>query len=406
MSKLTKKYNPNLAHFIILIGLSIIIPSGFYFLEGLLISLLFFNWLFLWAKNKVIFKTNKTFFLLFGLFTVYLFGLITTSDLSEQLEATTKHISYVIIPLSLIGFKLTENQIQTIKKAFIWSTIFFVTVAVIYGFCSYFSTGKSTTYVNDSVQSKFMYYGLTRVFDSWHPTYVSFFCNLSLVFVHQVYYKSKVFQLSIITVIVLLTGVFLLNSFIGILTTTCLILFFLLSLVQSLRLKATITTLVVLFSILFYYINPFGLSKIEKLKQTEITITDLKPERNILNLRLAKWQTSLELFKAYPLLGVSAGGYKKVVVERYKQNGFDYAAQHQYAAHNFYIYTLASSGLIGLLFFLIALIFPFFKTNDASVFLIIFSLFCLTEDMLLRQQGVVAFTYFYVILQTKKIYDD
>ena len=41
MSKLIQKYNPNLAHFIILIGLSIIIPSGFYFLEGLLISLLF-----------------------------------------------------------------------------------------------------------------------------------------------------------------------------------------------------------------------------------------------------------------------------------------------------------------------------------------------------------------------------
>ncbi len=400
MSKLIQKYNPNLAHFIILIGLSIIIPSGFYFLEGSLISLLFFNWLFFWAKNKVIFKTNKTIFLLFGLFTVYLFGLITTSDFSEQLEATTKHLSYIIIPFSLIGFKLTENQIQAIKKTFIWSTITFVVLAVIYAFYSYLSTGKSTIYVMNSVQSKFMYYGLTRVFDSWHPTYVSFFCNLSLVFVYQVYYTSKAYRLSIITVIVLLTGVFLLNSFIGLLSSAFLILIFVLNLVKSIYTKTTITALAILFSIIFYHVNPFGLSKIEKLKQTEISITDFEFERNILNLRLAKWQTSLEIFKEQPLFGVSAGDYKKVVVERYKQNGFDYAAQHQYAAHNFYIYTLASSGLIGLLFLLIALIFPFFKTNDASVFIIIFSLFCFTEDMLLRQQGVVAFSYFYTILQT------
>ena len=130
MSKLIQKYNPNLAHFIILIGLSIIIPSGFYFLEGLLISLLFLNWLFLLIRNKVIFKLDKTFFLLFGLFSVYLLGFLTSSDLNEQFEATTKHLSYVIIPLSLIGFKLTEKQIQAIKKTFIWSTITFVVLGI------------------------------------------------------------------------------------------------------------------------------------------------------------------------------------------------------------------------------------------------------------------------------------
>ena len=402
MSKLIQKYNPNLAHFIILIGLSIIIPSGFYFLEGLLISLLFLNWLFLLIRNKVIFKLDKTFFLLFGLFSVYLLGFPTSSDLNEQFEATTKHLSYVIIPLSLIGFKLTEKQIQAIKKTFIWSTITFVVLAVVYAFYSYLSTGKSTIYVMNSVQSKFMYYGLTRVFDSWHPTYVSFFSNLSIVFVYQVYYKSKAYHLSVVTFILLLTGVFLLNSFIGLLSLAFLILIFLLNLVKSIYTKTTITSLAILFSIIFYHLNPLALSKIEKLKQTEISITDSKFERNILNLRLAKWQTSLELFKEQPLFGVSAGDYKKTVVELYKQKDFQYAAQHQYAAHNFYIYTLASSGLIGLLFLLMVLIIPFLlRRNDTSLFLLIFSLFCFTEDMLLRQQGVIAFSYFYVILQAR-----
>lgn len=103
-----------------------------------------------------------------------------------------------------------------------------------------------------------------------------------------------------------------------------------------------------------------------------------------------------------PLFGVSAGDYKKTVVELYKQKDFQYAAQHQYAAHNFYIYTLASSGLIGLLFLLMVLIIPFLlRRNDTSLFLLIFSLFCFTEDMLLRQQGVIAFSYFYVILQAR-----
>ena len=356
----------------------------------------------MWLKSKVVFKLDKPFFLLLGLFVVYLLGFITSSNFNEQFEATTKHLSYVIVPLSLVGFELTKIQIQIIKKTFIWSTITFVMIAISYGFWSYFSTGKSTIYINDSVQSKFMYYGLTRVFENWHPTYVSFFCNVSLVFVYQVYFKSKKYIWSIVVFVIFFVSVFLLNSFIGIVSLAFLGLLFLISLVKSTYLKVIITILTFLFSLLFYHSNPFGLSKIEKLQETKILITDIEKDRNILNLRIAKWQTSLQLFKEFPLFGVSAGDYNKSIIERYKLNGFSYIAERQYAAHNQYIYTLASSGIIGLLFLLAALVLPIMKQNDVLLFTLVFSLFCLTEDMLLRQQGVVAFSFFYILLQKEK----
>lgn len=406
MTNVLSKYNPQKIHFALLIGLAILIPSGFYNFEGLIIALLLANWLFGLKGYSKLVNIPKSTILLSAFFALYMFGLLFTSDISGQTKAITKHLAYVLIPFSFIGFSLDAVNLERVKKVFIWSTIAFVLVAFGYAFFDYLNTGKSTIYVHDSVQSKFTYYGLTRVFDDWHPTYISFFCNLSFIFAYNIYFLRKKYLLSFLIGAVLAVSILLLNSFIGIITFGFLTSFFFIRLFKKSAAKILASSAILVLAFLFYHYNPLNLSKIEKFKKTSISFTDGKESRNILNLRLAKWESSYKLFLTSPLVGVSAGDYRNEVVKIYEKEGYEYATEHRYSSHNQYLYFLASFGIIGFILFLLVLFYPLRYKGQISLFIFVFSLFCLTEDMLLRQQGMVAFTFFYVILQIKKISDD
>lgn len=329
-------------------------------------------------------------------------GIFITNDFDSQLKATTQHLSYILIPFSLIGFNISKANLETIKKIFIWSVLTFIVLAFSYAFFDYLNTGKSTIYVRDSVQSKFQYYGLTRVFKDWHPTYVSFFCNLAFLFVHRIYFLKRKYVITTVISLVLGISVLALNSFIGIISFGFLASFYVISLFKKALIKGTVIGIILAIAFSFYHFNPLNLSKIDKFKKTSISFADTKESRNILNLRLTKWKSSYDLFLTAPILGVSAGDYRKEIVNIYNKEGYEYAAEQRYSSHNQYMYFLSSFGLIGLVLFLLVLFYPMRYKGEVSLFIFVFSLFCLTEDMLLRQQGVVAFSFFYCLLQPRK----
>jgi O-antigen ligase len=69
----------------------------------------------------------------------------------------------------------------------------------------------------------------------------------------------------------------------------------------------------------------------------------------------------------------------------------------EHNAHNQYLQTWMENGLPGLMLFLFCLLFPFLEkklTSTHIVFLLIFSLMCLTESIGERQKGIVFFTLF------------
>jgi len=402
LTNVLSKYNPQKIHFALLIGLAILIPSGFYNFEGGIIALLLANWLFgLKGYNKLV-NIPKSTILLSLFFALYVAGLLFTSDIGGQTKAITKHLAYVLIPFSLIGFRLSETNLQMLKKAFIWCTIAFMLMAFGYAFFDYLSTGKSTIYVKDSVQSKFTYYGLTRVFDDWHPTYVSFFCNLAFIFTYNIYFLRKKLLLSFLIGAVLAVSILLLNSFIGIFSFGFLVSLYFITLFKKTSIKILVSSAILALSFLFYHYNPLHFSKIEKFKKTSISFAESKENRNILNLRLVKWESSYKLFLTSPVIGVTAGDYRDEVVKIYEKEGYEYAAEHRYSSHNQYLYFLASFGIIGFILFLAVLFYPIRYKGEISLFIFVFSLFCLTEDMLLRQQGLVAFVFFYSLLQPRE----
>lgn len=392
----------NSVHFVLISILTIIIPSGFYNLEGVFIALLFVNWLFLVRGFKALKKISVQTGLLFGFFILFVIGLAYTNNVPLQIKHIEHNLSYLLIPLSFVGFQFTDRMKSFIKKGFIFSIIISVLYANSYAIIDYLITKEKDIFLPPSIYNKFTYYGLTRVFKDWHPTYVSLFLNVSLIFSFNEYFQKKKYIIWVLLSVFATINIFLLNSFIGIIAFLFifyLFVFYLLSKNKKLLISSTI--LIVLLGVFLFKENPFKYSKIEKLKNTEIKITDKKDERNTLNLRLAKWKTSLDVFMNVPILGTSNGDIKNTLHAQYVKNDFLYCAEQRYSSHNQFLYTLSANGILGLTILVLIIFFPLFKigsSNTFKMFLAVCSVFFLTEDLLARQQGLVFFVFFYMLL--------
>ena len=69
--------------------------------------------------------------------------------------------------------------------------------------------------------------------------------------------------------------------------------------------------------------------------------------------RLAHWQTGMNMYRAHPVFGVGVGNYNERFEEFSIREDFRKSQGH---AHNYYIHTLAETGLVGLLAYLTLLV--------------------------------------------------
>ena len=69
--------------------------------------------------------------------------------------------------------------------------------------------------------------------------------------------------------------------------------------------------------------------------------------------RLAHWQTGMNMYRAHPVFGVGIGNYNERFEEFSIREDFRKSQGH---AHNYYIHTLAETGLVGLLVYLTLLV--------------------------------------------------
>lgn len=396
-------------HYWLMLLLAVLLPSGFYKLGGILVAILFLSWLFLVKGFREIRKADTPVLLSISFFLIILVGFVYTNDISNQIQYTSRKLAFLIIPLVFIGFTPGVEQLNKIKKYFVYATLIFILIADLYALADYLYTGEIKVFLSKSNHNKFTYYGLTRVFSKWHPTYVSLFLNTALIFIYEFYYHKKNYIIWLGLSLFAILNILLLTSFIGIVSLLFLTALFVYKLLSKNSVVLIMVSAVLVLTIGFLYVyNPLNYSKINKFKKTEIKITDRKVERNVLNLRLAKWKTSLQVIAAHPVFGVTNGDYKEELYQQYLKNDFRYCASKRYSSHNQYLYTATSNGLIGFLLLLGILIVPFFRKGNIKglfPFLGIMSIYFLTEDVLARQQGVVFFIFFYILLTRNKIPD-
>ncbi len=123
--------------------------------------------------------------------------------------------------------------------------------------------------------------------------------------------------------------------------------------------------------------------------------------------RLAAWETALEVIKRNWLVGVGPADIKREMQRQYDVKDFGLKEENQVMIHNQYLHILMGSGIVGLLLFLFALIYPFRrlawqKDFCATSFLLVMGAAMLVDSFFELQRGLNLFAFFYMLLIVMK----
>ncbi len=118
--------------------------------------------------------------------------------------------------------------------------------------------------------------------------------------------------------------------------------------------------------------------------------------------RLELWKTAVRLIRKHPLIGVGTGDLKMSFKNELTlmHSPLQNAKEGLFSSHNQFLNILVLFGVVGLGWFLLAIIYPAIRTNGFRdyfflIFLILSLVSMLTDDTLKSQDGVTFFAFFY-----------
>jgi hypothetical protein len=152
----------------------------------------------------------------------------------------------------------------------------------------------------------------------------------------------------------------------------------------------------------YLYINPRSIrTRIHEIFW-EIAMRKHEINGHSLLMRLEFWKTAYHIIKEKPLLGVGTGDVKDAFNTQYEKENTPLKKEWQLRSHNQYLATTVAIGVVGLLFFLLHLLTPFFSNKKMSVFFIFFLLIeflsFINEDTLETQAGLTFCVFFTQLL--------
>jgi len=155
----------------------------------------------------------------------------------------------------------------------------------------------------------------------------------------------------------------------------------------------------------FYYTKPLSIhSRLYKLLwEYQIIQRDGNPGGHSVAQRFEFWKVSLTIIKDNFMIGVGTGDIRQSYADTYEQINSMLEPQFRHRAHNQFLAIFVTFGVIGLLWFLISLIYPALKMRKVyryryAVFWITMMLSMLVEDTLETQMGVTLFAFFNALL--------
>lgn len=175
--------------------------------------------------------------------------------------------------------------------------------------------------------------------------------------------------------------------------------------------------IVILLFFIAFKIFPYALNRI--VTSTEVVENSGEIEKDSEEgtaARLLIWTTAFEIIENNFFLGVGTGDVKDVLLENYKKNNITNAFKQELNAHNQYLQTFLSLGILGLMIIVFLLIIPAYYALKNGyftyfLFLIVISINFLIESVLETQAGVVFYAFFnsflfYITYEQKKGADE
>jgi len=349
--------------------------------------------------------------LLLSLYLCYALWAIFFAD-ANGLNDLTKKIPLLIIPL---GFLIRNKRIEQsdIEKILLLFTIGCIICSFICYATAISNVIREHSFSINTIDRKYYFFSniLLTEASGIPPIYLSMYFNLSFIYILECSLIKSRFLKAIIACYLALFLI-LIASKMGVITLLLLIILWFAFKIHNKR----IFILMIVLAILTFSI---GIYKLSFLKERFILSTQFDYTWthghlwNSTTHRLAIWACSVEAISRAPFFGYGTGNGQAALEQVYSEKKFVWGLQETYNPHNEFFSTQLDLGIIGSILFLgiLCLWIPqairikniFFL----SILLITSSSF-LIESLLLRQKGIVFFSFFYsffFMLNGRKTYE-
>lgn len=317
---------------------------------------------------------------------VMLFGLIYTTDLSTGWRSL--ETSFALVALPFVLTVTADFEKENLNKIF---AMFTLGLLVSCGICIANATYQFSV---DGNKDHFFFYELTDIV-GFQPTYMAYYIILCITYgLYLLYYDNwRITHIGIIISILFLFCMLILTSgqtaFIALmLSFSFFMLKYLVDGTDWRRHVVVLLTVTMLVSMLIYFNN------------SDLMISESDYwERSIL------WRSGVDA-NVDPLFGVGTGDYKFTLNEYYIKHNMGDFAKESFNAHNQWVQTYFSNGLIGIVVIIFMFARPLFlavRDQNALGILIFFPLviYSMTEVILGRYQGVI---FFVLVHQSLTLY--
>lgn len=328
-----------------------------------------------------------------SLFLVYLFSLIYTDDYKFAYSKLETGLSILVIPVIFNGFlakfkfKL-KFKVKFLKLSIIFS-FFFAFISLLF-----ISIESELIYTLNWNTDKFRNTASQLPLIGQHPIYASIFLSTPLFFFSELIrmkvISTKGKQLFCFFLLVNFALLFMLSSK-GVIISLLLV-FIISALIEVKNFKIAVAAIFILTCFFFFSRRAKELYKVEVYNEIN--------ENYSTSIRLGIYKCAFKLINSNPILGYGIGDAQRELnlCYAYESNTL---LKNRFNSHNQYIDILIKTGFFGLLVFIYFIFFNIrkaIKSSNGLVLQILFfyCLIFLSENILLRQSGVILF-YFLII---------
>jgi len=355
----------------------------------------------------------KFFLLTTGFYFWMTFSLVYTTNVNKGLSELQHGLSLFALPFVILFFinRITDKVFKIISYVFIIAN-FILILYLQYNFINegLYSSIQSTTFYN----LPFRDLALSLSFKDLHPTYISMWFLFSIMLLVNFFFNPKerislFFKIAYIVLIVLFfITTIMLSSRIAIIAFIISFVIYLLYKVKKVLSKVGI--IFIIGSIFFLMV--FNISFLKSRLINEFKATQIAPPigetHNSVNIRVGIYQCSWNLLHNNWITGFGVGAVQNELNNCYTKFDTDVYTKTIYNSHNQFFHIALSSGIIGLILFIIMFYsqFKLAHVNKDHLYIsfLVFVFICFfAENVLVRIHGILFFAYFNTLFVKRNI---
>jgi O-antigen ligase len=386
------------------IVLTSLIPFSLYLKAGFVsISVIWFFAICLYNYKpdlKHQFRTHYVLLFPIALFFLHTFWLFFSDNLIGMIDVMVRKIHFILIPLGffIVNKKITHKYLQAVLVVFLTGCLLCTMICYAYAVYNVIVHNTWTVHVSGQDYPYFFSYLLTESVNI-SPVYLSMFCNFTfLIVLYTPLIKRTIYKAALLLYLAIF--IFMVGVLTGIL---CMVV------IMAIWLLAVSYKRIVIWPSMFamltlWVILNFSFLKENIISSFQFNYTDesgrLQPHTAD---KLVIWSSAIEAIKQKPILGYGTGDGQKALEEIYRKRGLEWEEKNSLNPHQEFLSTTLDFGIIGLVCLVAILIVPFVQAAKAKdvfavCFLLVVTLFFLSESVLQRQKGIVFFSFFYSLL--------